>query len=50
MEVILEPWPWLGFSGPLIAIIMFTLIYFGKTFGMSSNLRTLALLEAQAKM
>ena len=40
MQSILEPWPWYV-SGPLIAIIMFTLIYFGKTFGMSSNLRTL---------
>lgn len=39
MEYILQPWPWYV-SGPLIAIIMFTLIYFGKTFGMSSNLRT----------
>ena len=40
MEFILEPWPWYV-SGPLIALIMFILIYFGKTFGMSSNLRTL---------
>lgn len=40
MEYILQPWPWY-ICGPLIAIIMFILIYFGKTFGMSSNLRTL---------
>ncbi|MFT5848469.1 MAG: putative membrane protein YedE/YeeE [Psychroserpens sp.] len=40
MQFILDPWPWYV-CGPLIAIIMFTLIYFGKTFGMSSNLRTL---------
>ena len=33
-------WPWY-ISGFLIAAIMLTLIYFGKTFGMSSNLRTL---------
>lgn len=39
MEYILQPWAWYV-SGPLIAIIMFILIYFGKTFGMSSNLRT----------
>ena len=37
MESILQPWPWYV-SGPLIAIVMFILIYFGKTFGMSSNL------------
>ena len=40
MESIFEPWPWYV-SGPLIAFIMFLLIMMGKTFGMSSNLRTL---------
>ncbi|MCB0446771.1 MAG: YeeE/YedE family protein [Gelidibacter sp.] len=39
MESILQPWPWY-ISGPLIALTMFILIYLGKTFGMSSNLRT----------
>lgn len=40
MEWILEPWPWYV-SGPLIAMTMFILLYIGKNFGMSSNLRTL---------
>ncbi len=40
MEWILEPWPWYV-GGPLIALTMFTLLYVGKNFGMSSNLRTL---------
>ncbi|QBA64722.1 YeeE/YedE family protein [Muriicola soli] len=40
MELLLQPWPWYV-SGPLIALVMVLLIYFGKTFGMSSNLRTL---------
>lgn len=39
MEFILKPWPWYV-SGPLIAVVMIALIYFGKTFGMSGNLRT----------
>lgn len=39
MELFLQPWPWYV-SGPLIALVMISLIYFGKTFGMSSNLRT----------
>lgn len=39
LEAILQPWPWYV-SGPLIAIVMFVLIYFGKSFGMSSNLET----------
>lgn len=40
MEVIYGTWPWY-ISGFLIGMIMLTLIYFGKAFGMSSNLRTL---------
>ena len=40
MEYILNPWPWY-ISGPLIASVMALLLYFGKTFGMSSNLRTM---------
>ncbi|WP_248722368.1 YeeE/YedE family protein [Seonamhaeicola sp. ML3] len=40
METILNPWPWYV-SGPLIALIMALLLFFGKTFGMSSNLRTM---------
>ncbi len=43
MEMILQPWPWYV-SGPLIALIMFHLIFMGKKFGMSSNLRTLCTL------
>ena len=48
MEHILQPWPWYV-SGPLIALIMFFLIYFGKTFGMSSNLRTLCAIGGAGK-
>jgi uncharacterized membrane protein YedE/YeeE len=40
MELLSKPWAWY-ISGPLIALIMFALIWFGKRFGMSSNLRTL---------
>lgn len=39
MEWIFEPWPWYV-SGPLIAVTLFLLIFMGKQFGMSSNLRT----------
>ena len=48
MEYILQPWPWYV-SGPLIAVIMLLLIYFGKTFGMSSNLETLCALGGAGK-
>lgn len=40
MDWILQPWPWY-IAGPLIALIMFLLIFTGKHFGMSSNLRTI---------
>ncbi|SDB51722.1 hypothetical protein SAMN03097699_1858 [Flavobacteriaceae bacterium MAR_2010_188] len=39
MNVIYEPWPWYV-GGPLIALVMFLLLFAGKQFGMSSNLRT----------
>ena len=48
MEFILSPWPWYV-SGPLIAITMFVLLYLGKYFGMSSNLRTLCTLCGAGK-
>lgn len=48
MEYILMPWPWYV-SGPLIAMIMFMLIYFGKTFGMSSNLKTFCAMAGAGK-
>ena len=40
MDFILNPWPWY-LSGPLIAFVMAILLYFGKTFGMSSSLKTI---------
>ncbi len=40
MEIFKMTWHW-AISGFLIGIIMLLLTYFGKTFGISSNLRTL---------
>jgi uncharacterized membrane protein YedE/YeeE len=40
MEIIYGTWPWY-ISGFLIGAVMLLLVYFGKTFGMSSNLRTM---------
>ncbi|MFD1163463.1 YeeE/YedE family protein [Hwangdonia seohaensis] len=48
MEYILNPWPWYV-SGPLIAMVMALLLYFGKTFGMSSNLKTLCTIGGAGK-
>ncbi|MFQ3335951.1 MAG: putative membrane protein YedE/YeeE [Candidatus Arcticimaribacter sp.] len=49
MDALLNPWPWYV-SGPLIATVMFLLVYFGKTFGMSSNLRTLCSIGGAGKV
>ncbi|WP_298137264.1 YeeE/YedE thiosulfate transporter family protein [Flavobacterium sp.] len=40
MEIISHTWHW-SVSGFLIGMVMLALIYFGKVFGMSSNLRSL---------
>ena len=40
MDFISQTWSWY-ISGFMIGVVMFLLIYFGKTFGMSSNLRAL---------
>ncbi len=39
-EVVTQTWSW-WFSGAMIAAIMFFLLYFGQSFGFSSNLRTI---------
>ncbi len=43
-----QPWSW-WFSGLVIASIMFTLLFFGKSFGFSSNLRTLCTIAGAGK-
>ncbi|MGB5419207.1 MAG: YeeE/YedE family protein, partial [Algibacter sp.] len=48
MQYILNPWPWYV-SGPLIASVMALLLYFGKTFGMSSNLKTMCSIAGAGK-
>lgn len=48
MEYLLQPWPWYV-SGPLISLVMLLLVYFGKTFGMSSNLSTLCSMAGAGK-
>ena len=48
MEILKHPWPWY-ISGPCIALVMFLLLYFGRTFGMSSNLRTFCAIGGAGK-
>ncbi|MFT7587872.1 MAG: putative membrane protein YedE/YeeE [Limisphaerales bacterium] len=45
---VFQPWPWY-ISGPLIALVMLLLQYFGKYFGVSSNLRTICSMGGAAR-
>ena len=40
LEFLSQPWPWYT-SGLIIALVMLILLFFGKSFGFSSNLRTI---------
>lgn len=40
IEILTQTWSW-WFSGALIAVIMFLLLFFGQSFGFSSNLTTI---------
>jgi uncharacterized membrane protein YedE/YeeE len=48
MSIILEPWPWYV-SGPLISLTLFVLLFLGKKFSMSSNLRTICAIGGAGK-
>jgi len=48
MNSLFQTWPWY-ISGFIIAIIMLTLNYFGKVFGMSSNLRSMCSIAGAGK-
>ena len=48
MDFILQPWPWYV-AGPLITFVMFLLFYFGKKFGVSSNLETICSIGGAGK-
>jgi len=45
----MQPWAWYV-SGPLIALTMFVLLFVGKQFGMSSNLRTMCTIGGAGKV
>jgi uncharacterized membrane protein YedE/YeeE len=48
MDFILQPWPWYV-AGPLIALSMYLMFYFGKKFGVSSNLETVCAMGGAGK-
>jgi uncharacterized membrane protein YedE/YeeE len=48
LEFLMSPWPW-WFSGMIIATVMFLMLFFGKSFGFSSNLRTICSIAGAGK-
>ncbi|AHM62366.1 hypothetical protein D770_20585 [Flammeovirgaceae bacterium 311] len=49
LEFLSQPWPWFV-AGPLIALTMFLLLFFGKNFGVSSTLRTTCAIGGAGKV
>ena len=49
MDLVTHTWHW-SISGILIALVMLTLNYFGKVFGMSTNLRAMCTLAGADKV
>lgn len=49
MDILLQPWPWYV-SGPLIAFVLFLFFYFGKNFGVSTNLETMCTIAGAGKV
>ena len=48
-QAVTQTWPWYV-AGPIIALTMFSLLYFGKEFGVSGNLRTMCSIGGAGKM
>lgn len=48
IEWISQPWPWYA-AGPMLALVMLVLLYFGNTFGVSSNFRTMCSIGGAGK-
>jgi uncharacterized membrane protein YedE/YeeE len=48
LELLRQPWTWWT-SGAAIAFIMILLLYFGKSFGVSSNLKTICTIAGAGK-
>ncbi|UXX81260.1 YeeE/YedE family protein [Reichenbachiella carrageenanivorans] len=49
VEWIRQPWEWYV-AGPMISVVMFLLLYFGKEFGVSGNLRTMCSIVGAGKV
>ena len=49
MDFISQPWPWFV-AGPMIAMVLFLMHYFGRGFGVSTNLETFCTMAGAGKV
>lgn len=49
IDIISQPWHW-SFSGAMIVFVMFLLIYFGKSFGVSSSFKAICSLGGAGRV
>ncbi len=49
ISLLQQPWPWYV-AGPLISLILFTMLFFGKTFGISSTFRATCAMVGAGKL
>lgn len=49
MDILFQPWAWYV-SGPLIALVLFFFFFFGKNFGVSTNLETMCTIAGAGKV
>lgn len=49
MDFITQPWAWYV-AGPMIALVLFFTFYFGKNFGVSTNLETICSIGGAGKI
>jgi len=48
MDFFLQPWPWYA-AGPILALCMYLMFFFGKKLGVSSNLETVCAMGGAGK-
>jgi uncharacterized membrane protein YedE/YeeE len=48
-QLLAQPWPWYV-AGPLLALVMFILLYFGHEFGISENFRLMCAADGADRM
>lgn len=49
LEFLSQPWPWYV-AGPLVSLTMFSMLYFGKSFGLSTTFSTVCTIGGAGKI